>query len=97
MYAQYLTEERSEEMKKILLASLLITIIVSICTTICTKGETFVQTQYTIKEGDTLYSIAEDYGVKDWRKWVYETRKANNITNCGALQPGQIITIEVKE
>ena len=97
MYAQYLTEERSEEMKKILLASLLITIVVSVCTTIYTKEETTVQKQYTIKAGDTLYSIAGDYGVKDWRKWVYETREANNITDCGKLQPGQTITIEVKE
>lgn len=80
-------------MKKILLASLLITIAVSFCTTIYTKEEKTTQTQYTIKKGDTLYGIAKDHGVKNWQKWVYETRKANNITDCGALQPGQVIVI----
>ena len=61
------------------------------------KEEKTVSAQYTIKPGDTLYSIAEEHGVKNWRKWVYETRLENNITDCSALQPGQIITIEVAQ
>ena len=84
-------------MKKLLLMSFLLTIAVLFCASVCPKKETTAQIQYTIQKGDTLYSIAGDYGIKNWRKWVYETREANNITNCGTLQPGQIITIGVKE
>lgn len=80
-------------MKKILLMSLLLTIVVLFCARIYTKEENLVQTQYTIKKGDTLYSIAEEHGIKNWQKWVYETRKANNITDCGTLQPGQVIVV----
>ena len=82
---------------KILLTSLLITIVVVFGTSFVIKEETPLQIQYTIKPGDTLYGIAEEHGVKNWRKWVYETRQENNITDCGTLQPGQIITIEVTQ
>lgn len=82
---------------KILLASFLITFAVVFCTSLDFKEETPIQTQYIVKDGDTLYSIAEDYGIKNWRKWAYETCKANSIEQGGLIYPGQVITIEIKE
>lgn len=81
----------------VLTIAFLITIAILFGTSLNNKEEKTVSAQYTIRPGDTLYSIAEDYGVKNWRKWVYETRQENNITDCGTLQPGQIITIEVAQ
>lgn len=83
---------------KILLASLFITIAIVFCTSFYFKEETPVQTQeYTVQPGDTLYSIAEEYGIKNWRKWSYEVCKNNDLKQGGMIHPGQIITIEVTQ
>lgn len=80
---------------KVLLASLFITIAVVFCTSFYIKEETPVQIQYTVKSGDTLYSIAEDYGIKNWRKWSFEVCKKNDIKRGGMIYPGQLITIKI--
>lgn len=83
---------------KILLASLFITIAIVFCTSFYIKEETPAQTQeYTVQPGDTLYSIAEEYGIKNWRKWSYEVCKNNSLKQGGMIHPGQIITIEVTQ
>ena len=82
---------------KVLLASLLITIAVVFCTSFYIKEETPVQIQYTVKSGDTLYRIAEEHGIKKWRKWACEVCQTNGIEQGGLIYPGQIITIEVPE
>jgi hypothetical protein len=83
---------------KILFASLFITIAIVFCTSFYIKEETPVQTQeYTVQPGDTLYSIAEEYGIKNWRKWSYEVCKNNGLKQGGMIHPGQIITIEVTQ
>ena len=83
---------------KILLVSFLITIAVVICTSFCFEKEIPMQeAQYVVKNGDTLYSIAEEYGIKNWRKWAYEVCKNNDIKQGGLIYPGQIITIEITE
>ena len=84
---------------KILLTSFLITLAVVFCTSLYFKEETPVQiqTQYTVKNGDTLYSIAEEYGIKDWRKWAYEVCKNNDLKQGGLIYPGQTIMIEVTQ
>jgi len=48
-------------------------------------------TKYTVKAGDTLYSIARKYNVT-----VSALAKANNITNYNLIQVGQILTIPGK-
>jgi LysM repeat protein len=83
--------------RNVLTVAFFMTIVILFGANLVNKEEKTVSTQYTIRPGDTLYSIAEDYGVKNWRKWVYETRQENNITDCGALRPGQVITIEVTQ
>lgn len=48
-------------------------------------------TKYTVKAGDTLYSIAKKYNVT-----VAAIAKANNITNYNLIRVGQVLTIPVK-
>ena len=81
---------------KVLLASFLITLAVVFCTTIYTNEETSVKTQYTVQSGDTLHSIAEEHGIKNWRKWAYEVCELNGIEHGGLIYPGQIITFEIE-
>ena len=48
-------------------------------------------TKYTVKAGDTLYSIAKKYNVT-----VAALAKANNITNYNLIRVGQVLTIPGK-
>ncbi|MGH2317132.1 LysM peptidoglycan-binding domain-containing protein [Planococcus sp. SE5232] len=48
-------------------------------------------TKYTVKAGDTLYSIAKKYNVT-----VSALAKANNITNYNLIRVGQVLTIPGK-
>ena len=45
---------------------------------LCGSGTHFVQTDYVIKSGDTLWGLYKKnvQGVK-WDKWLYEMEKAN--------------------
>lgn len=47
--------------------------------------------KYTVKEGDTLFTIAEKY-YQDGKKFT-EIVKANNLTNPDQIETGQIIEI----
>jgi len=47
--------------------------------------------KYTVKEGDTLFVIADKY-YKDGYKYT-EIAKANNLTNPDALEKGQVLEI----
>ena len=50
-------------------------------------------TSYTVKKGDTLYSIAQRYKIANmYGITVNELKKANNLTS-DILQIGQILTI----
>jgi LysM repeat protein len=82
---------------KIFAVATFITIAVLFCTSFYIKEETVVHTQYKVQKGDTLYSIAEDYGIKNWRKWAYETCKINGLEQGGLIYPGQIITIKITQ
>ena len=87
---------QTSKIKGCAVVSLLITIAIVFCTSFHSKEETPVLTQYTVRQGDTLYSIAAEHGIKNWRKWAYETCELNGIEQGGLIYPGQIITIEVK-
>ena len=78
-------------------AAAIITLAIVFCTSFHSKEETPVQMQYTVRQGDTLYSIAEERGIKNFDQWRYETCKLNGIEQGGLIYPGQIITIEVIE
>ena len=47
--------------------------------------------KYTVKAGDTLWSIAESY-FKSGYNWT-DIQKANNLTNPGVIEEGMILTI----
>ena len=72
---------------------LLIIIATAFCTSFHNNERTVPKTTYTVQNGDTLYSIAEEYGIKNWRKWSYETCKINGIEHGGLIYPVQIIVI----
>ncbi len=82
---------------KICAVAVVLTIGVLFCTNFNKEEETPARTQYTVQQGDTLYSIAVEHDIKNWRKWAYETCEVNGIKLGGLLYPGQIITIKVKE
>ncbi len=48
---------------------------------------------YTVQKGDTLYTIAQDLGIEDWRKFRYETCKNNGLEQGGLIFTGQEIVI----
>lgn len=48
---------------------------------------------YTVQHGDTLYSIAEEMGVKNWRKWSFEVCEINGLEQGGLIHPGQDIVV----
>lgn len=87
---------QASKTKNYAVVALLITVVIVFCTSFHSKEETPVRTQYTVRQGDTLYSIATEHGIKNWRKWSYETCELNGIEQGGLIYPGQIITIEVK-
>lgn len=51
----------------------------------------------SVKEGDTLWSIASDYAAnKEIREVIYEISRANNIQNA-SIYPGDIIKIPLNK
>ena len=49
-------------------------------------------------EGETLWDICREIGKDeiDVRLLVWQAMKDNNITDCGKLQPGTVITVNVE-
>lgn len=90
-------------MKKIGLLIVVVALIFAI-PVVCSamKGQLFQkvemeQISYTVKPYDTLYSIAADLGIENWRKWSYDVRKLNNIQNGGEIFVGDEIIILVEK
>lgn len=54
--------------------------------------------QKEVEEGDTLWDICREIGKDevDVRLLVWQAMKDNNISDCGALQPGTVITVNVE-
>lgn len=58
-----------------------------------TSGSDKEEYTYTVKKGDTLYSIAQDLHVDNWRKFAFETCKNNGLEQGGLIFTGQEIVI----
>lgn len=54
--------------------------------------------QKQVEEGDTLWDICKEISKDevDVRLLVWQAMKDNNISDCGALQPGTVITVNVE-
>ena len=78
-------------MKKILIAiGMIVLIILFINSKVGEKNYIKV----TVCEGDTLWSIAEEYNTeKDIREYIYNIKKINNINNKEVLKEGDILKI----
>lgn len=48
---------------------------------------------YTVQKGDTLYSIAEDLQIENWRRFAHETCENNGLEQGGMIFTGQEIVI----
>ena len=54
--------------------------------------------QKQVEDGDTLWDICREIGKDDVdvRLLVWQAMKDNNISDCGALRPGTVITVNVE-
>lgn len=54
--------------------------------------------QKQVEEGDTLWDICREIGKDevDVRLLVWQAMKDNNISDCGNLRPGTVITVNVE-
>lgn len=48
--------------------------------------------RYTVRSGDTLWSIAEAHGAGDVRRAVWELRERNHLTGV-TIRPGQVLLV----
>jgi len=48
-----------------------------------------------VPPGGTLWDLSRDYcpPEADRRRWIYEVRETNGITDPGKIQPGQVIRV----
>lgn len=54
--------------------------------------------QTRVEEGDTLWDICREIGKDevDVRLLVWQAMKDNNISDCGNLQPGTVVVVNVE-
>lgn len=55
---------------------------------------------HLVRHGDTLWSICKGYADyygdrRSYEEIIYYARQQNNITNCGNMQPGDKLVIEL--
>ncbi len=58
-----------------------------------TSGSDKQEYTYTVKKGDTLYSIAQDLQIENWRRFAFETCKNNGLEEGGLIFAGQELVI----
>lgn len=58
-----------------------------------TSGTEKQEYTYKVKNGDTLYSIAQDLHIDNWRKFAFETCKNNGLEEGGLIFAGQELVI----
>lgn len=87
-------KKRKESLIQVLMVLIFTVLIIVLFTSLAPKeGQASEMCIYTVCPGDTLYSIAQEYNIKDWRKWAYETCQRNGIEQGGLIYPDQEIII----
>lgn len=89
----------SKEDKRICCICLLIAAVILaavICSGFGAKDKPVRRVDYVVRPGDTLYGIAQRYGVADWRRWSWAVCRENGIDGY-MIRPGDSIIIFVKE
>lgn len=76
----------------IALACLLVLVVILLLGAVPKQAE-WIRELYIVQPGDTLYSIAAEHGISDWRRWSYEVCEVNGITDGGTICPGDEIII----
>lgn len=88
---------RKRRILKRCIALLFVTVFVALMLLLFTSGshqpEAKTEYTYTVQKGDTLYSIAEDLEIEDWRKFAFETCKNNGLEQGGLIFTGQELVI----
>lgn len=77
----------------LILAAVLTILLIMLFTSGSHQAEPKTEYTYTVQKGDTLYSIAEDLQIENWRKFRYETCKNNGLEQGGLIFTGQEIVI----
>lgn len=90
----------SKEDKRICCICLLVAAVILVAV-ICSgfirnRNQPKCRVEYVVRPGDTLYGIAQRYGVADWRRWSWAVCRENGIEGY-ILRPGDSIIIFVKE
>lgn len=82
-------------LKKLGIISIIFISICAVAARICEiSSVNYISEEYTVKSGDTLWSIAGEYADENQslREYIYEIKKVNNMTSNN-LEVGQNITI----
>lgn len=82
-----------KEIKRLTIVIFIAVSIYAVFTRLNEKQINYTEAEYTIRAGDTLWSIAEENAneCQDLREYVYQLKQANNIDST--LEVGQNIII----
>lgn len=82
-----------KELKRLMIVLFIALSIYAAFTRINEKQINYIEAEYTVQAGDTLWSIAEENAneCQDLREYVYQLKQANNIDST--LEVGQNIII----
>lgn len=84
---------KTKFIKSILILTFAIIFIITVISRVNEKQIDYVQEEYVVQKGDTLWNIASEYASEhqDLREYIYQLKQVNNIDS--SLKEGQTIII----
>ena len=61
------------------------------------EGDVFFEAVYVVQPGDSLYSIAAELEISDWRRWAHRVCERNGLAGGGEIVAGSEIVVFVGE